>query len=249
MRIAIIGAGISGLRAGLELAADHDITLIEKSAGVGGRVSTRRVEDAIVNHGATKFDRFERLFENDPLAHNYRKNFNLFPAATSLPKAMRDDLLSMGAKLMLNTEISSVSDKKIFLTNRNHLACDAILMTCPLPQARKLLNADLLSQVSYSKEIKLIGIEKNVSMIKDLSPGLVEEIFELSEDDIRLRCDVNPNFMVKKWRYARVVTGIPTLFCKITYRMLVAGDAFDPTGEYDMSSAWISGHSAGMFLN
>jgi renalase len=42
MRIAIIGAGISGLTAGRELAkAGHDVTIIEKSRGLGGRLATR----------------------------------------------------------------------------------------------------------------------------------------------------------------------------------------------------------------
>ncbi len=237
------------MRAGLELAADHDVTLIEKSAGVGGRVSTRRMDDIFINHGSPNFDRHERLFESDPLAQKYRAHFNLHPAATALPKAMRDDLLAMGAKLMLNTEISAVSDKKVFLPNRNVLAFDAILITCPLPQARKLLNAEFLSKVTYSKEIKLIGVSNNASSIEDVSSELVEEIFDLPEEEIRVRCNVKPDFMVKKWRYSRVKTGVSTLFCKITDRMLVAGDAFDPDGIYDMSSAWASGHAAGMFLN
>jgi renalase len=42
MRIAIIGAGISGLTAGRELSkAGHEVTIIEKSRGLGGRLATR----------------------------------------------------------------------------------------------------------------------------------------------------------------------------------------------------------------
>ena len=51
-----------------------------------------------------------------------------------------------------------------------------------------------------------------------------DDLLELSEEEIRVRCNVKPDFMVKKWRYSRVKTGVSTLFCKITDRMLVAGD-------------------------
>lgn len=55
--IAIIGAGISGLFAGRTL-QDHglQVTVFEKSRGVGGRMATRRVEDGLTfDHGAQYF--------------------------------------------------------------------------------------------------------------------------------------------------------------------------------------------------
>ena len=54
MKIAIIGAGISGIGAARLLQShNHDVTLWEKSAAVGGRISTRRLEE---NGGKTFFD-------------------------------------------------------------------------------------------------------------------------------------------------------------------------------------------------
>ena len=41
MRIAVIGAGLSGLVAARSLQQDHDVTIFEKSRGVGGRMGTR----------------------------------------------------------------------------------------------------------------------------------------------------------------------------------------------------------------
>lgn len=51
--VAIIGAGVAGLAAGRDLAhAGHQVVLFEKSRGVGGRLSTRRVAEFRVDHGA-----------------------------------------------------------------------------------------------------------------------------------------------------------------------------------------------------
>ncbi len=52
-RIAVIGAGISGLAAANTLQeAGAYVTVIEKSRGLGGRVATRRIGDLAVDHGA-----------------------------------------------------------------------------------------------------------------------------------------------------------------------------------------------------
>lgn len=51
--IAIVGAGIAGLAAARRLtAAGRQVVLFEKSAGLGGRVATRRIEGCILDHGA-----------------------------------------------------------------------------------------------------------------------------------------------------------------------------------------------------
>jgi renalase len=51
--VAIIGAGMAGLAAARQLtAAGRKVVVFEKSAGVGGRVATRRVEGCILDHGA-----------------------------------------------------------------------------------------------------------------------------------------------------------------------------------------------------
>ena len=42
--VAIVGAGISGLTAGRNLTQKHNVTIFDKSRGVGGRMSTRYSE-------------------------------------------------------------------------------------------------------------------------------------------------------------------------------------------------------------
>jgi hypothetical protein len=56
LRIAIIGAGMAGVSAGRLLAdCGHEVTLLEKSRGYGGRCATKRWENHIVDHGAQYF--------------------------------------------------------------------------------------------------------------------------------------------------------------------------------------------------
>ena len=55
-RFGIIGAGIAGLTLGLRLVeAGHDVVVLDKGRGVGGRTSTRRTETASFDHGAQYF--------------------------------------------------------------------------------------------------------------------------------------------------------------------------------------------------
>lgn len=55
MRIAIIGAGISGITLARELHEKAQVIVFEKSRGVGGRMSTRNAEPFYFDHGAQYF--------------------------------------------------------------------------------------------------------------------------------------------------------------------------------------------------
>lgn len=64
----MVGAGASGLVAAAALAADHDVVVLDKGRGVGGRMATRRVQEATFDHGAqfvtTHSDTFARVVED-----------------------------------------------------------------------------------------------------------------------------------------------------------------------------------------
>jgi renalase len=56
LKIIIIGAGISGCSCAHALAlAGHQVTVVEKGRGVGGRMATRRMDGARIDHGAQFF--------------------------------------------------------------------------------------------------------------------------------------------------------------------------------------------------
>lgn len=68
MKIAIIGAGISGLTAGRVLSqAGHEVVVFEKSGGYGGRLATRRNDeksDLKFDHGVTNFSAGDSKFQS-----------------------------------------------------------------------------------------------------------------------------------------------------------------------------------------
>jgi renalase len=64
IKIAIIGAGLSGLAFAHLLRDYADITLFEKARGVGGRMSTRRAEPYFFDHGTQYFTARTKRFQD-----------------------------------------------------------------------------------------------------------------------------------------------------------------------------------------
>ena len=60
--VAIIGAGLSGLTLANALSPIANVTVFEKSRGVGGRMSTRRAAPYEFDHGAQYFTAKSREF-------------------------------------------------------------------------------------------------------------------------------------------------------------------------------------------
>lgn len=83
-RIAIIGAGLAGLSAARELrTAGLDAVVLDKGRSVGGRLATRRIGDARLDHGAQFFtvrtDRFAAVVTdwiNRGLVHEWCRGFD-----------------------------------------------------------------------------------------------------------------------------------------------------------------------------
>ena len=64
-QIIVLGAGVAGLTAALELTeAGHRVVVVDKGRGIGGRLATRRIGAAILDHGAQFFTTRGRPFTN-----------------------------------------------------------------------------------------------------------------------------------------------------------------------------------------
>lgn len=238
-KIAIIGTGLSGLKAGLELARlrRFDITFWEKSRSVGGRVATRRFESGFVNHGADDAETFKDLLK----AENLFPELNLMGEATGVMKALRDLILEhQNVRMNFSSEVSRVEKNKITLTDGSNHHFDHILLTAPMPQINKLLGFDLLD-IQYDMKILFIGPGQKIY----LPDHLVNEHFDSSEDAIRAEAEklgiAHQSLELKKWRYANVLKGISQTHQTYYPHFSVAGDGFDPHHQYGLKAAWSSG--------
>ncbi|WP_258794913.1 FAD-dependent oxidoreductase, partial [Tsukamurella tyrosinosolvens] len=64
MHIGIIGAGLSGLSAALHLlGSGHEVTVVERSAQVGGRAGTENIRGHLVDPGASVLTMPELVFD------------------------------------------------------------------------------------------------------------------------------------------------------------------------------------------
>ena len=165
-KIAIIGAGLSGLTAA-HLLKDHcDVTVFEKSRGVGGRMSTRRAEPYFFDHGAQYFTAKTKPFQafiqplldqgiiekwnvrcvtidadNTNTKENWkddRPRYVGVPGMNNVAKFLAKDL-----DIQSNTRIISLSnyDKWQLIDEREQQfeEFDWVISTIPSPQAVQLL--------------------------------------------------------------------------------------------------------------
>jgi renalase len=138
-KIAIIGAGVSGLTCAQELTKNTnlDICIFEKSRGVGGRTATRR-------SGDYRFDLGFQVFQ-EPLAEKYHSlmaqwgdKIAPIPSSNSYCKQ-----LAANVNVKTNIEIKSIERSHDLWTLRSltdsYDGFDYVLLTAPPPQTYALL--------------------------------------------------------------------------------------------------------------
>jgi len=176
-KIAIIGAGLSGLTAATLLKDYADITLFEKARGVSGRMSTRRATPYSFDHGAQYFTARTKAFQNfiqpmikEKIIERWNARYKRFDGvqeidsdcwATQEPRYVGSPSMNAMAKYLahplkihLKTRICAIEKKQKWqLTdeeNNIYQDFDWVICTAPAQQA-----SDLLSPLSF-KEIQTI---------------------------------------------------------------------------------------------
>lgn len=165
-RIAVIGAGLSGLVLARRLSDVADVTLFEKSRGVGGRMASRYAGDYEFDHGAQFFTARTRAFRqflqplvDEHVVANWKAEFadfdrdrmkSLRPWSDEYPHFVGTPRmnaigkhLARGLDIRTETRIAEISRKNstwelVDDAGKNHGGFDWLVLTPPPEQTAKL---------------------------------------------------------------------------------------------------------------
>lgn len=193
-KIAIIGAGLAGITVANMLKQHADVTVFEKSRGVGGRIATRRAEPYYFDHGAQFFiiknsefrafcepmlqqgiikcwyGRFAEI-QNKTISQrrNWHQDNPHYVGAPSMNAIAK--YISTGLNIKLETQVGSMSRNNgkwsLFDLCGNILGeYDWVIVTSPAKQTLDLLNTSLLSsRLAFMQEIEQIKMQGCFSLM------------------------------------------------------------------------------------
>ena len=169
-RVVIIGAGIAGIFCAKRLqSVGLNPIIYEKSRAVGGRVSTRRIDNGEFNHGARKIGDFSTLpiafdFEKNIFENGYRSGllkrerayFTFTKSMSKFTGFLSNDLkIEKSSKLVSIKRSFSGSFSLTFLNLDRAIECDILILAIPQPQAVSLLERDFSSIVQGLKSCSM----------------------------------------------------------------------------------------------
>ncbi|WP_435356024.1 NAD(P)/FAD-dependent oxidoreductase [Emticicia sp. SJ17W-69] len=157
MKTIIIGAGMAGLSAAKNLSQKgHEVIILDKGRGVGGRMSTRTIEQGKADHGAQYFSvkssEFQALI-NQLQAENIttkwqlaqRENVRYIGAKgmNTIPKKLAENL-----NIHLNEKVVLIKKNEVKTESGNSYSFDNLIITIPIPQVIELFDN---SEIIFSK--------------------------------------------------------------------------------------------------
>ncbi|HET9692589.1 MAG TPA: FAD-dependent oxidoreductase [Acidimicrobiales bacterium] len=180
----MIGAGMAGLTAAHRLAeAGMRVTVVDKGRGVGGRMATRRLGGATLDHGAQFFTARSDWFQGQVdgwvdagAAHEWCRGFRRPPdghpryagtgGMTTVAKHLASGLPDVRTATLVQAVTSSGQGWRLALDGGDAIDCRAVLLTAPVPQGLALCaDAPLagvakaaLEQVAYSPTFALLVV-------------------------------------------------------------------------------------------
>lgn len=199
-RVVVVGAGLAGLMAACELRTrGHDVILFDKGRSPGGRLATRRIGDARLDHGAQFFtvrsERFAahvRKWEADGVVFEWCKGFG--PDGDGYPRyAVHGGMNSLAKHLARDLEVrcdslvfslhrgehtGAAHEWEVKLDDNTVHAADALIVTCPLPQTFSLLVSaevsmpEALWRTEYDRTLSLLAVLDRPSLVP--APGGVQ---------------------------------------------------------------------------
>ena len=235
MHVVVVGAGIAGLMAAQSLVENgHDVVVVDKGRSPGGRLATRRIDDATLDHGAQFFTVRDSLFESyvsewitsgvvtewcrgfDSTARN-NDGFPRYRGVRGMTDIAKH--LAQGLDIRYNTLAFSIvrgtmSKWQLKIDDGSVLDADAIIVTCPLPQAYALLVTasielpESMLRTEYDRTICLLAVLNQSSAVAN--PGGLQnpdETFSFIADNaikgissaVALTMHANPQFSLEHW--------------------------------------------------
>ena len=184
-RVVVVGAGMTGLVAARTLAeAGVEVTVLDKGRGVGGRLATRRIGDARLDHGAQFFtvrsDEFRSLVDDAIAAGVVDEWTRGFGSVDGYPRyrgtAGMTGLakwLAGGLDVRTGVRVTDLAD---------HPA-DAYILTAPIPQALAILSwsarlpdpdlVDQLAAFNYNATLAVLAVLDRTPDLPE--PGAVQQ--------------------------------------------------------------------------
>lgn len=161
MRVAVVGAGISGVAcARFLVAAGHEVTVLDRGRAPGGRMASRRLDGRVVDLGASYFvardPGFAAVVQDwraRGLARPWTDTFALWdgglqpdktgPVRWAAPGGLRELVtdLAVGLEVRSSVEVTHVAEGAV-----DGEAFDEVVLAMPDPQALRLLAPDLVAE-------------------------------------------------------------------------------------------------------
>ncbi len=168
--VVVVGAGISGLVAARALTeAGCAVTVLEKARGVGGRLATRRIGAARLDHGAQFFtvrgDSLQRMVDDAIAVGVVDEWCRGFGEADGYPRYRgRDGMAGFAKWLARGLEVRA----GVRVTDLGEHQADAYVLTAPIPQSLAILAwsgrlpepdlADALHAFTYNATLALLAV-------------------------------------------------------------------------------------------
>jgi len=191
MQVVVVGAGMSGLVTGRRLAAAGvEVTIVDKGRSPGGRLATRRIGDATIDHGAQFFTvrtpAFRRQVDDwlerglvDVWTHGFgdHDGHPRYVATAGMNSLAKD--LAAGLDVQCSTMAFSVrsgstdgsSRWQVVIDDGTIRAADAVVVTTPLPQAFSLL---VDSGIELDEQLLRTDYDRTIALLArlDRSPAI-----------------------------------------------------------------------------
>jgi renalase len=204
MLVAVIGAGMSGLTCARNLrTSGHNVVVFDKGRGVGGRMATRRIHGAIVDHGAQFFTVRSETFAREVaewtaagIVFEWCRGFR--PPADGYPRyAVRGGMTALAKHMARDIDVrldtlafavrAESSGVAVVLDDASELEVDAVVSTCPLPQSYSLLSGAAMFPrellIDYHRTIALLVVLDGAPVVPAPGAFIDDPMFSMIADN------------------------------------------------------------------